>query len=92
MQRAGAAGGAQERQSRGLLPHRGTRRHLGRRATLGCDPLFSRLPTQQCGLPFTLWVCMLMGMDNLKLYDAALDGGVEYGKKSPDGRTRAPGL
>jgi len=21
---------------------------------------------------------MLMGMDNLKLYDAALDGGVEY--------------
>jgi hypothetical protein len=28
-----------------------------------------------------LWVCMLMGMDNLKLYDAALDGGVEYRKE-----------
>jgi hypothetical protein len=25
-----------------------------------------------------LWVCMLMVMDNLELYDAALDGGVEY--------------
>jgi hypothetical protein len=36
------------------------------------------LPTQQGGLPFTLSVCMLMGKDNLKLYDAALDGGVEY--------------
>jgi len=24
---------------------------------------------------------MLMGMDNLKRYDAALDGGVEYGQE-----------
>ena len=77
MQRAGAAGGAQERQSRPASAS-GTRRHLGRRAALGCDPLLSRLPTQQGGLPFTLSFCMLMGMDNLKLYDAALDGGVEY--------------
>lgn len=77
MQRAGAAGGAQERQSRACF-RIGDEAASWRRATLGCDPLLSRLPTQQGGLPFTLWVCMLMGMDNLKLYDAALDGGVEY--------------
>jgi hypothetical protein len=28
-----------------------------------------------------LSVCMLMDMDNLKRYDAALDGGVEYGQE-----------
>jgi hypothetical protein len=39
---------------------------------------FSREPNQQVRLPFTSSVCMLMGMDNIELYDAAVDGGAEH--------------
>jgi hypothetical protein len=34
--------------------------------SLGCDPI---------GLQFTFWVCKLMGMDNIELHDAVVDGG-----------------
>jgi hypothetical protein len=45
------------------------------------NPLFSRRPSQQVGLPFRSWASMLIGMDNIELHDAAVDRRAEDRKE-----------
>jgi hypothetical protein len=51
---------------------------IAREGNSDAIPLLSRLPNQHVGLPFTSWVCMLMGMDTIELYDAAVGGGARH--------------
>jgi hypothetical protein len=52
-----------------------------RRAPLESQSAVLAWPNQQVGLPFRSCVSMLVGMDNIELYDAAVDGRAEHRKE-----------